>query len=457
MTLDRDGRKEVVRAEYLVGAGGGHSVTRHSMQEHLDGETYGGRYIVADIKLGLPCPPGRGRVVVGPDGFVLISPLPEGRFLIFVNRDEADENTEPPSEAELAALLNARVGTDVGMTDLRWISYFLAQRRVVRALGDGRRFLLGDAGHLSSPMGGEGINSALMDAADIAWKLALVLRGAATPTLLETYAIERELADRHALEVTNEIHDSIMQLVKMCAGGGTPSLPSAQDPAEALAGLRKRSMLDVSYLGSPLVDPGSAAAGGRFADGSRLTGASHHLVVFGDAPRLDDFRARWGALVPIVDGREAGLDPARAGLPARGAILVRPDGFVGFRRASADEAAIKALDAHLATYLRPNFTAADESSAGADRRQWVASPVEAALFSAEKSSASPQAAAGGEAGTGSQRIERSTARSASAIVSGRPTCSQRPSSRTPKSRPLAAAAWKNGARRKTSAASFSKS
>ena len=209
-------------------------------------------------------------------------------------------------------------------------------------------------------MGGEGINSALMDGADIAWKLALVLRGAAKPSLLESYAIERGLADRHVLDVSNEVHGLVMQLVAMCAGGGTPSLPPEQDPAAALAGLRKRSMLDVSYLGSPLVDPGSADAGGRFADWRHLTGASHHLVVFGGAPGLDVFRARWGALVAIVDGGRAGLDPARAGLPDGGAVLVRPDGFIGFRRASADEAAMTALDAHLATYLKPNFAPAEK-------------------------------------------------------------------------------------------------
>jgi 2-polyprenyl-6-methoxyphenol hydroxylase-like FAD-dependent oxidoreductase len=361
MSLDNGGRKEIVRADYLIGADGGHSVSRHSMQERLDGETYGGRFIVADVKVTLPAPPGRGRVVIGPKGFVLLSPLPEGRMLIFVNRDDGDRRVEPSSMAELAALLNERIGTDVGLSDLRWTSYFQMHKRVAPFLSDGRRFLLGDAGHLSSPMGGEGINSALMDGADIAWKLALVLRGAAKPSLLATYPIERGLADRHVLEVSNEIHGFVMQLVEKCRAGEPLSLP-AEDPAEALAGLRKRSMLDVSYKGSLLIDGGAGEAepspGARFSGWCDLDGATHHLVVFGDAPKLDPFVARWGALVSVVDGREAGLDPVRAGLPEGGVVLVRPDGFIGFRRGSADENATKALDAHLSTYLRPNFVAA---------------------------------------------------------------------------------------------------
>src|SRR6202040_3895139 len=104
------------------------------------GETYAGRYFVADVKVRLPCPPECGRLIVGPTGFVLLSPLPDERWLIFVDRDEADTRRELPTAAELGALLNARIGVDVGLSDLRWVSYFKMHMRAVERLRDGRRF-----------------------------------------------------------------------------------------------------------------------------------------------------------------------------------------------------------------------------------------------------------------------------------------------------------------------------
>jgi hypothetical protein len=325
------------------------------MQEHLEGETYDGRYFVADARIGLPCPPETGRLIAGPTGFVLLSPLPDNRWLIFVNRDEADKRREPPTEAELGALLDVRTGIEVGLSDLRWVSPFKMHKRAVERLSDGRRFLLGDAAHLSSPLGGEGLNAALMDAADIAWKLSLVVHGAAKPSLLDSYAIERGLADRHVLEVSDEVHELVMGLVTKCGEGGMPDVP-AGDPAENAAARRKRLMLDVSYAGSTLVGgtvTDGPSPGERFPACNRLRGTGHHLIVSGEAPHLDPIRARWGKLVSIVDASGAGFDPAEAGVPDGCAILVRPDGFIGFGAAPVDDRTMAALDAHLATYLLP--------------------------------------------------------------------------------------------------------
>jgi 6-methylpretetramide 4-monooxygenase / 4-hydroxy-6-methylpretetramide 12a-monooxygenase len=95
------------------------------------------------------------------------------------------------------------------------------------------------------------------------------------------------------------------------------------------------------------------APGALFPDRIRLTGTSHQLVTFGELAALDRFRGRWKGLVSVQDGTGAGLDAARAGVCDGGAVLVRPDGFIGFRAVPADTAGINALDVHLASYLVP--------------------------------------------------------------------------------------------------------
>ena len=119
VALDTGGRTESVTAAYMLGAGGGHSITRHSMHEHPTGETYDGQYLVADAKVRLACPPECGRLVMGPDGFVLLSPLPDEYWLIFVNCDEAETQNELPTAVELVRGADPKAFASVRRPNLR--------------------------------------------------------------------------------------------------------------------------------------------------------------------------------------------------------------------------------------------------------------------------------------------------------------------------------------------------
>jgi 6-methylpretetramide 4-monooxygenase / 4-hydroxy-6-methylpretetramide 12a-monooxygenase len=260
----------------------------------------------------------------------------------------------------VAAAIKRRLADAISVSEVAWAAPFRMHHRLVPRLAGQRWFLLGDAGHLSSPFGGEGLNSGIHDGHNLGWKLALQLRGRARPALLESFASERLAADRHVLAVSDRLHQLAHRAVESAQTGSFPAPPT---PAQAAAMVQSRSMLDVSYASTPLVGeyleagarPAPATApspGDRYSDRTSLPGTKHHLLIFGEAADegITRLRRKWHDLVEVT---HAAADPQRAGLAGPGAVLVRPDGRIGFRASPAGPDGLAALDAHLGTYLVP--------------------------------------------------------------------------------------------------------
>jgi 2-polyprenyl-6-methoxyphenol hydroxylase-like FAD-dependent oxidoreductase len=181
---------ETVWASYVVGADGMHSVVRDQIGVGFEGDAYGRSFVLADVHLDWEFDDSEVMLYFAPAGLLVVAPLPGGRHRIVATADVAPEH---PDRDHIQALLDARgpQKRPALVKDVVWSSRFRVHHRLADRYREGRVFLAGDAAHVHSPAGGQGMNTGIQDAVALAARLAGVLRDGADERILDGYEAQR--------------------------------------------------------------------------------------------------------------------------------------------------------------------------------------------------------------------------------------------------------------------------
>ena len=188
---DGAGVRSEIRAGWVVGCDGARSAVRRELELAFAGSEYEERFLLADLHVGWAMPRDEAIILLTPEGPLLAFPLPEGRWRLIDTTGMVDSDEPAQIVARFRELVRRHAQPDAVVDDAVWTSSFHLHRRVVDRFRVGRCFVAGDAAHLHSPAGGQGMNTGIQDAANLAWKLALACRGQAGPGLLDSYEAER--------------------------------------------------------------------------------------------------------------------------------------------------------------------------------------------------------------------------------------------------------------------------
>jgi 2-polyprenyl-6-methoxyphenol hydroxylase-like FAD-dependent oxidoreductase len=348
---------EEARFGFVAGCDGPASTVRTTAGIGWPGRPYPVEVVLADAELDGDLPAGAAHVAAGRNGLVFVFRLGElATWRLLATRPARAGNAAygqpggPVPAAELQALLD-EAGLRARITELAWSSRVSLQHRVADRFGRGRLFLAGDAAHAFSPATGQGMNTAIGDAANLGWKLAFAGSGPGGAELLGSYDLERRPVARHVLALTHLAfwgEASTGRLPSALRGGlapmAAPLLPVLIGRRRFVAGgMRMLAQLRVNYRRSPLSVQGAQRRPGRPRAGDRLP--DQVVTAGGNLVRLHELLARPGVHV-LLDRDAAGLealppDPLISihrltSVPGRGLTAIRPDGYIGFRGDLAD-------------------------------------------------------------------------------------------------------------------------
>jgi 2-polyprenyl-6-methoxyphenol hydroxylase-like FAD-dependent oxidoreductase len=344
-----DGRQETVSANWLLGCDGAHSVVRHTLAMPFAGETLDSDWMLADVHMkGYPFPDSEASVYWHKDGAFVIFPIVPGRYRVIADMPLTSGSAPPtPTLEQAQAIIDRRGPGGLTAFDPIWLAGFRINGRKVANYRSGRVFLLGDAAHVHSPAGGQGMNTGMQDAFNLAWKLTLVINKSCSDSLLDSFSLER-----------SAVGDEVLKQAGRLTAVGTLKNPTLQSirnhVVHFMFGLSTiqyafaDSMTEVSigYPHSPLnVQDGNTHGGPKPGERSPIRD-DEGPVGSGNSPRFALFAEDTAASRELLTKYPALLESSvRTPYAEQGVWLVRPDGYVAL---AAKRDAINEVDVYLA-------------------------------------------------------------------------------------------------------------
>ncbi len=347
------GQEETATARYLAGCDGAHSVIRRQLGTAFPGGTYENTYYVADLVVEGPVADGEMHVALDDADFLAVFPMKgEGRVRMIGALDYEGASKDDLKWQDVSPEIIRRLRIDV--KEVKWFSTYRVHHRVAAFFRKDRVFLLGDAGHIHSPVGGQGMNTGIGDAVNLAWKLASSLRQGAGDALLDTYESERIRFARTLVATTDRAFTFVNKRGWLAARVRTVIVPRLIPFLFRFTAIRRFlfrivSQIRISYRTSPL----SLGLAGKRRAGDRLPwvpaspdnfeplrSMSWQAHCYGSLPEplRSFFRKRNIAL------HEFAWSPLcrQAGLRKDAVYLIRPDGYIGLIERKANLSNIQA-------------------------------------------------------------------------------------------------------------------
>lgn len=359
-----DGTVRELTAAWVAGCDGAHSAVRDLNGVAFQGAPYEHVFFVADTQVTGPMVPDEINVYLWRDGFHLFFPMRGADHWRIVGIVPAPlRGREDLTFDQVVPSIRQEAGTGVSVQGCSWFSTYRIHHRRAARFRDRRCFLLGDAAHVHSPVGAQGMNTGLQDAYNLGWKLALVVAGRADPALLDSYDEERVPVAERLLSTTDRLFTLAVSEGRAAGLFRTRAVANVLALAMRVQRIRERafrtiSQIGIRYRGSPIsetlpdVPRASPRAGDRFpwvrlrlaAGGPvedlfvRLDDTRFTLVVIGQPapPALDGLLHTLSVPTDPANDREL----ARVGIPRRAFYLLRPDGHVGLAGIGFDGSAL---------------------------------------------------------------------------------------------------------------------